>query len=162
MDEIAHVQRALADIVDWCRPRNVDEVDQIAGRLWDAPGRAQALIPHLGIVEQSDQKVVATTRLDRFHLGVGAAHGGVVASVLDEALGRLVVRTAPMARTVQLDVTYRRLVPIETELTVRAVLDRVDGRKIYARCSIADPIGSQLSHASAVFVAPREHEVEAG
>jgi acyl-coenzyme A thioesterase PaaI-like protein len=118
------------------------------------PGRAQALIPPLLVVEASDTRVVSTTWLDRFHLGVGAAHGGVVASVLDEALGRMVVRTAPTARTVQLDVSYRCLVPIETELTVEAVLDRVQGRKVFAHCSISDPSGVLLSRADSVFVAP--------
>ena len=62
----------------------------------------------------------------------GLAHGGVIASALDEAMGFLIYLYEKPAVTAHLEVDYRKPVPIGSTLDLEAKLDKVDGRKIFA------------------------------
>ncbi|MFM8179434.1 MAG: DUF4505 family protein [Candidatus Kapaibacterium sp.] len=63
-------------------------------------------------------------------------HGGYVALLLDETMGKVVRGCGVKAPTVQLNVRYRHPVPIGEAIHVRATLERVDGRKNMLRAFI--------------------------
>jgi acyl-coenzyme A thioesterase PaaI-like protein len=90
----------------------------------------------------------------------GLAHGGLVATAMDEVLGGLgwLLRT-PMV-TGRLQGEYLRPVPVGTSLWLHAQVDGVAGRRIFCqgRAHAEGPDGDLLARAFAVFVAvPLEH-----
>ncbi len=81
----------------------------------------------------------------------GHVHGGMVAAVFDELLGRA-QRSAGF--TGRLTVTYRRPTPLHQDLDLIGWFDRVDGRKswIKGECRLD---GVLLAEAEGLFIAPR-------
>ena len=66
----------------------------------------------------------------------GRAHGGLVAAVLDHALGRAVAWKVAAAMTVSITVDYRAATPLHRPLCVNARVVSVDGRKVFAEAEI--------------------------
>ncbi len=98
----------------------------------------------------------------------GIAHGGIVASLLDEAVGRSVMGTDPdsarLLFTARLTVKYRQHVPVEVPLRFvgRAVKDR--GRVVTAWGGVflaeEDPATAQpLAEAESMLLAVPEEEL---
>jgi acyl-coenzyme A thioesterase PaaI-like protein len=84
----------------------------------------------------------------------GRAHGGIVATILDEALGWALMRAGRTGMTVVMEVSYQAAVPIGVELDVRARCVAIDGRKTTIEAELRD--GEQLlARAQAIFVASR-------
>lgn len=84
----------------------------------------------------------------------GLAHGGLLALALDEVLGGLgwLLQT-PMV-TGRLQTEFVRPVPVGTTLELDAVVDGVDGRRIFCHALARDAAGhALLARAYAVFVA---------
>jgi acyl-coenzyme A thioesterase PaaI-like protein len=71
-----------------------------------------------------------------FQGGPGLVHGGVVALLLDHAMGCVAARPDRPAMTVQLDLRYRRPTPLGVPLTVAVRLDRIEGRQLHLSASI--------------------------
>jgi len=66
----------------------------------------------------------------------GHAHGGASAAVIDEAMGAVVWQSGLRALLANLNLDYRLPVPLHTPLRAEAWLERVEGRKAYARGQI--------------------------
>jgi len=62
----------------------------------------------------------------------GHVHGGFVAAAFDEVLGFTQSLTGNPGMTASLTVRYRRPTPLHVTLRFEAVVDRVEGRKIFA------------------------------
>jgi Thioesterase superfamily len=94
---------------------------------------------------------------ERHQGGPGLAHGGVVSAVLDEAVGLLATWYRFPAVTARIFVRYRRPVPINIELQVRAAIEDAHGRRIRATAAITDG-GLPLAEARAALLhVPLEH-----
>ncbi len=81
-------------------------------------------------------------------------HGGFVALLLDETMGKILGALGIKAPTAQLNVRYRRPVPIAKELHLSATLEQAEGRKHHLRAEIrlaAEP-DVLLAEASALFI----------
>ncbi|MEU7812233.1 PaaI family thioesterase [Pseudonocardia sp. NPDC049154] len=146
---IAALNGALAE----CQ---VEEEAQLSGRLVEARGRGQLLIPPLVVDTVDDTSATGRVVFGRHHLGNGGAvHGGAVPLLFDELLGRLaLVGGRPRSRTAFLNVDYRSVTPIDRELRVAARVDRVEGRKHFLSGTVHD--GERLcAEATALFVALR-------
>ncbi len=63
----------------------------------------------------------------------GFAHGGSVAAVLDEALGAAAWLSGHQAVVARLAVDMLEMVRLGTDASVRAWVERVEGRKVYCR-----------------------------
>ena len=97
-------------------------------------GRLNPASIDLAFVRDSDESVVATATIDGMFQGPPSrVHGGVVALVFDELMGAVNRVTSRRAFTARLTVNLRAAAPIDTELTFRAWVDQVDGRKITIR-----------------------------
>lgn len=64
-----------------------------------------------------------------FEGAVGIAHGGIVATLLDDVMGTVMAAVGGPAVTAQLDVTFLLPVLVERPLRVEGWLADVDGRK---------------------------------
>jgi acyl-coenzyme A thioesterase PaaI-like protein len=63
--------------------------------------------------------------------GPRVAHGGWTASVMDELLGHVPLMHSQLSVTATLTVDFRKPVPIDRPLRVRAWVDKIEGQKWY-------------------------------
>jgi uncharacterized protein (TIGR00369 family) len=66
----------------------------------------------------------------------GRAHGGIVAALLDEAMGLMNVIDGAMAVTATLDITYHAPTPLGEPIVARAWIARSEGRKRYVEATV--------------------------
>jgi acyl-coenzyme A thioesterase PaaI-like protein len=71
-----------------------------------------------------------------FQGGPGLVHGGIIALLIDHAMGCVAARPDRPAMTVKLTVRYRRPTPLAVPLTVAVRLERIEGRQLYLSASI--------------------------
>jgi acyl-coenzyme A thioesterase PaaI-like protein len=84
----------------------------------------------------------------------GHVHGGLLAAMFDELLG--FAQQGP-GFTATLTIRYLRPTPLNRRLTLRASVERVDGRKRIIRGSCALD-GTILAEAEGLFIAPRSDD----
>ena len=86
----------------------------------------------------------------------GVIHGGIVAAVLDEALGRtsLLAETPEWSMTGRLEIRYRRYVPYGPLLRIRASLDTERRRMVQAsgKLTLAGDENTILAEAHGTFL----------
>jgi acyl-coenzyme A thioesterase PaaI-like protein len=109
------------------------------------------------VFQQDGQSIVADFQPREEHQGFpGVIHGGIVASVLDEALGRTSLLGAhpEWTMTGKLEIKYRRYVPYGPLLRVRATLERARRRMQQARgvLTLAADESTVLAEASGIFL----------
>jgi acyl-coenzyme A thioesterase PaaI-like protein len=101
----------------------------------------------------STRSTVLHTTISEGFVGIpGLAHGGVIATILDETLGSVpyFVMGRPAATCV-LSVRHLESIPVGTPLTVMARLIREDGRKLFVQGEIREA-DTTLVTAEAMFV----------
>lgn len=100
-------------------------------------GLSHPIAPQLHMDVQGDggSGEVIVSRL--FQGGPGLCHGGVVALLVDHAMGCVANRLDRPAMTVRLTLRYRRPTPIEVPLTVSVRLDRIEGRQLHLSATVA-------------------------
>jgi acyl-coenzyme A thioesterase PaaI-like protein len=86
--------------------------------------------------------------------GPGLAHGGLLTTAMDEALGSLGWLVHMPGVTGRLETDFLRPVPVDATLHIRAWATGVDGRKLYTTGEgrIGGPDGPVAIRASALFV----------
>ena len=95
----------------------------------------------------------ATIQLTRAHEGApGWAHGGIIATMLDEAMTKLNRAFSVTAPTRHLEIDCLRPVPLGAELKVVSQHVRRDGRKLFHTAEIIGPDGKTLAKAKGLFV----------
>lgn len=117
----------------------------------DADGTIPAHQPHclgcgpenpanMGLKLRVDgERVLGSVRFDRRQEGApGFAHGGAVATVLDDALGTVLILVQRPAVTANLNVDFRAPAFLGRELSVEAQCERIDGRKLHLVGRILD------------------------
>ncbi len=95
----------------------------------------------------------------------GLAHGGVLATALDETLGSLNWLLRTIAVTGRLETDFVRPVPVGTVLHFQAEVTAVAGRKIYCTATgrIGGPDGPVAVRADALFIEVKvDHFVDHG
>ncbi len=94
---------------------------------------------------------------ERHQGGPGIVHGGIVAGALDEAVGLLATWYAFPTVTARIFVRYRRPVPINTELLLKATLDDVRGRRLHVNATLGDAGEPFAECRAALLQVPLEH-----
>jgi acyl-coenzyme A thioesterase PaaI-like protein len=82
----------------------------------------------------------------------GNAHGGFIATILDEAMGAGVWLSGHAVLAAKLDVTYRRSVPLGKRHYVRARITREDRRRVYTTADLLGEKGEKHVSARGVFI----------
>ncbi|MER0244889.1 PaaI family thioesterase [Streptomyces sp. HSW2009] len=110
---------------------------------------------HLATRAGDGVSVTARFTVRAAHQGApGLAHGGVLTTALDEALGALGWLLRVIAVTGRLETDFLRPVPVDTELYIDARVVAVHGRKIYSTATgrIGGPDGPVAVRADALFI----------
>ena len=82
----------------------------------------------------------------------GIVHGGIVTTVLDEAMAKAVAATNVLALTCELKLRLRRSVVTGSKLTVTGWIVAQERRRIIAEASVCDIDGTELAHAWGTFL----------
>jgi acyl-coenzyme A thioesterase PaaI-like protein len=82
----------------------------------------------------------------------GHAHGGSMAAVLDEAMGAAAWTAGHRVVAVQLDTSFRRMLPLGTDALLEAWVEGVEGRKVKTAGRLMDDQGELFAEAQAIFV----------
>lgn len=109
------------------------------------------------VFQQEERSIVADFQPREEHQGFpGVIHGGIVASVLDEALGRtsLLGEHPVWTMTGKLEIKYRRYVPYGPLLRVRATLESDRRRVQQARgvLTLTEDEDTILAEANGIFL----------
>jgi len=88
----------------------------------------------------------------RYGGGAGFAHGGVIAILLDEAMGKISKLTGERAVTAELNIEYRKPVPVDSEIVVLGWQDDEKGRNRFRVGEIHDAQGNLLARGRGRFV----------
>ncbi|WP_405722153.1 PaaI family thioesterase [Streptomyces sp. NBC_01537] len=118
-------------------------------------GEAQPHGLHVQARAGDGVSVTAEFTVQPAHQGApGLAHGGVLATALDETLGSLTWLLHTIAVTGRLETDYVRPVPVGSTLFLDARVTAVAGRKIYATATgrIGAPDGPVAVRADALFI----------
>ena len=92
--------------------------------------------------------------------GAGFAHGGIIAVVLDEAMGKLSKLSEEKAVTAELNIEYRKPVPVDQEIAVEGWQVEEKGRNRFRVGEIRDTAGNLLARGTARFVVIDEKHFE--
>lgn len=85
----------------------------------------------------------------------GVVHGGIVSTVLDEAMSKAVASAGCEALTAELRVRLRRPVTVGGSYRIRGwIVDRLK-RRIRTEAGLTGPDGAECAHAWAVFLTLR-------
>jgi acyl-coenzyme A thioesterase PaaI-like protein len=106
-------------------------------------------------------RAVAEFEAPRYLQGYpGHVHGGLVATMLDEAMGWAVHAQGIWAMTARLTTRFRRRVPPDQTLTVSGWVTRDRGRFLELCAEVRSPDGALLAQAEGIFarVAGRQAE----
>jgi acyl-coenzyme A thioesterase PaaI-like protein len=84
--------------------------------------------------------------------GGGFAHGGIIAVVLDEAMGKLSRLTDEKAVTAEMSIEYKRPIRIDQPLLVEGWEEEEKGRNRFRVAEIYDTGGNVLARGKGRFV----------
>ncbi|MGO8718870.1 MAG: PaaI family thioesterase [Acidobacteriaceae bacterium] len=89
----------------------------------------------------------------RFEGPPGHVHGGIIATILDEAMGKVNRQKGIVALTRHVSIDYLQPVPLATKLRVVGWPVRVEGRKHFHAGEIRTLDGTVLARGESIFVA---------
>jgi uncharacterized protein (TIGR00369 family) len=85
----------------------------------------------------------------------GYLHGGIIATLLDEAMSKANRAQGVTAMTRQMQVEYLRPVPSGAAIRIEGHVTRSEGRKRWTEASIHNAEGTLLAQATGLFIAIR-------
>ncbi|BBX90255.1 PaaI family thioesterase [Mycolicibacterium boenickei] len=125
-----------------------------ANRVPSLPGVGSLLMPPFTVAKFEPDGVELKVEFSRFHVGGNyAVHGGVLPLLFDSVFG-MVIHAAgrPISRTAFLHVDYRKVTPIDTELTARGWVREAEGRKAFVNAELRDPDENLLAEANGLML----------
>jgi uncharacterized protein (TIGR00369 family) len=116
-------------------------------------GPANAGGLHLDFFLAEDRSVVSLPVVPATFDGhVGYLHGGIIATLLDEAMSKSVRARGFTAMTRHLEVDYLRPVPSAAPLRLEGRVTRSEGRKHWSEARILDRHGALLAQSKGLFI----------
>eukprot|EP01080_Neovahlkampfia_damariscottae_P011766 gene11766-5104_t len=83
----------------------------------------------------------------------GCVHGGCIATLIDSMMGGVIWISGHRAVTVNLNVNYRKFIPLDSEVIFEVKLDKIEGRKLFVSAKLKSLNGEVLHNdASAIFL----------
>ena len=105
-------------------------------------------------LDEAARHAVCKFKLSRRYTGPpGHAHGGIIATILDEAMGKVNRFRNVLALTSAMDIRYLRPVPLGKLLTVTGYEQSVEGRKHINVAEISNEQGEVLARSTGTFIA---------
>lgn len=171
LERVAEAANSVAATVEQGEQRR-RPIESIKRRLWEDPPVDGAPMSHFAecVVSGAANPMGIAIKVRRdgddavadFNLGAafeGAprrAHGGIVAAIFDDVMGYVLVVHRTPAFTGRLSVSYRAPVPMGEDMTVRARLERRDGRKLFMTATMtltSDAAKPVICEAEGLFIA---------
>src|SRR5258708_33970888 len=111
-------------------------------------------------LDQERQRFVSHFRLSKRYTGPpGYCHGGIIATILDDAMSKLNKLRDLVAATSRMTVEYLRPVPLQQPLRVESRALGKRGRRLTHAAEILDEKGSVLARSRAEFKIIDPHRV---
>jgi acyl-coenzyme A thioesterase PaaI-like protein len=112
---------------------------------------------HLHFFIDAEGRLLCRTRLAaRFQGPPGHVHGGIIATMLDEAMSKATRRRGIVAITRHMSVDYLKPVPLEADLVLEGWSERDgasdSGRKHRCSAEVRDASGTVLATATGIFI----------
>ena len=89
---------------------------------------------------------------ERYQGGGGFAHGGIIATLLDEAMGKVCRFREVRAVTAELTVEYLKPVNVQSEIVVEGRETEQKGRNLFMAGEIRNGVGEVLARGKGRFV----------
>ena len=116
-------------------------------------GPASAIGLHLEFLLAEDGAVVCLPTIpESFEGPPGYLHGGIIATLLDEAMSKTVRARGLKAVTGRMEIDYRRPVRSAAPIRMEGRLLRSEGRKHWTEARILDARGHVLAEAKGIFI----------
>ena len=128
-------------------------IDELAGHCFGCgPRNPEGLHLHFHI-DHATITAHADFSLTELHQGApGFIHGGIIATLLDEAASKLNRPLGLLAMTRHLDVDYLRPAPLHTPLRIASRHLRREGRKLFHESTLTTPDGAVLATGKLLFI----------
>ncbi len=108
---------------------------------------------HLEFLRAADNSVVCNATIsDSYEGPPGYVHGGMIATLLDEAMSKAVRASGHIAMTRHMEVDYRRPVPSSSAIRIAGRVTRSEGRKHWVASSIQSESGATLAEGKGLFI----------
>ena len=108
---------------------------------------------HLEFLLAPDGSVVCFPAVSESFVGYpGYLHGGIIATLLDEAMSKAVRALGQSAMTRKIEVDYRRPVPSNVQIRIEGRIVRCEHRKYWTEASIKNAHGTLLAHGKGLFI----------
>jgi uncharacterized protein (TIGR00369 family) len=105
-------------------------------------------------IDEASRQAVCKFKLARRYQGPpGHAHGGIIATILDEAMGKINKLSNVIALTRNMRVDYLKPVPLGKPLTVTGRSQQVSGREHINVAEITSDEGVILARSTGTFIA---------
>ena len=88
----------------------------------------------------------------RYQGATGFVHGGIIATLLDEAMGKVSVFHGVQSVTAEMTVEYLRPVPVDADLIVEGYEVKHEGRNLHYAGEIRNSTGMVLARSRGRFV----------
>ncbi|KAM6168255.1 acyl-coenzyme A thioesterase THEM4 [Erethizon dorsatum] len=83
----------------------------------------------------------------------GFTHGGAIATIIDSTLGTCALRAGGVVMTANLNINYKRPIPLCSVVVINSQLDKVEGRKFFVSCNVRSVDEETLySEATSLFI----------
>jgi uncharacterized protein (TIGR00369 family) len=106
------------------------------------------------VLDEASRQAVCEFELPkRFQGPPGHAHGGIIATILDEAMGKVNKFRGVVAFTKSMDIRYLKPVPLHTQLRAVGYERQVEGREHHNSAEIRNLAGEVLATSEGVFIA---------
>lgn len=105
-------------------------------------------------IDEAKRVAICNVKLARRYQGPpGHAHGGIIAVILDEAMGKINKLSNVIALTKSMNVEYLKPVPLGQPLTVTGRAQSINGREHTNVAEISNQAGDVLARSSGLFIA---------
>ena len=122
-------------------------------------GQANPSGLHLEFLLAEDSSVGCLASVpDTFEGPPGYLHGGIIATLLDEAMSKAVRARGFTAMTRHMEVDYQRPVPSSTPIRLEGNVTRNEGRKHWTEARILDAERTVLAIGKALFIEVRPRQ----
>jgi uncharacterized protein (TIGR00369 family) len=104
-------------------------------------------------IDRERKHFISSFRLSKRFTGPpGYCHGGIIATILDDAMSKLNKLRDVIAATAELKIEYLKPVPLCTPLRVESRELKKSGRRLIHRAEILNQEGTVLARGRGVFV----------
>ena len=105
-------------------------------------------------LDEESRRTVCEFKLSRRYTGPpGHAHGGIIATILDEAMGKVNKFRSVVALTKSMEIEYMKPVPLGKKLTVTGREREVNARTHINVAEITNENGEILARSTGTFIA---------